>query len=197
MTKICLKKICYIIAIISTIYSFGANAEIENKGLVCKCFEDKDTRFSCSPDSPIEGLSSYLGIFFKDGIVEVHFLDLQFKKNKYVPVINIEKNDEYLLEPTFVQWPKKYDLGQDAKGYVRFDKGNTFLDRKTLILTNIHEWGHPGNKYRDYRKYDCSSHFQGQYKNPIVGYDNFKNVMDTFREDSEIARNELQKGNKL
>ena len=66
-----MKKNLFIVLIL-TFFSYPSFAEIEGKGLICKCFNDDETRFDCYPDLPVLGISSQLGIFFKDGIVEVY-----------------------------------------------------------------------------------------------------------------------------
>ena len=193
-----MKKNLFIVLIL-TFFSYSSFAEIEGKGLICKCFNDDETRFDCNPDSLdawAAGYMPYVGIFFKDGKVEVHYLSTIRKKNKDVLSIFIQKeSQEYLIEPTYVQWPKEYNLGK-YWGLVYFQHGTTFLDRKSLIMKNVHQWGNPVS-HTDYRKYNCNSMQDMAINNPIVGYKKFKEQMDHFRSSAQFERDKLKEGNKF
>ena len=190
-----MKKNLFIVLIL-TFFSYSSFAEIDGKGFICKCFNDNETAGMCiseSTDNWASGHLPYVGFFFKDGKVEVHYPTSIRKKNKYVLSINIQrKPEEYLIYPTQIQWPKEYNLAK-YRGLVYFEEGLTFLDRKSLILKNIVLF--KGRKY--IRKYNCNSMPEMEINNPIVGYKKFKKEMNKFRQWGEQFQDEIKKGNKF
>ena len=195
MTKLCFRKIYIFFFLIFSLYGYKAFAEIDGKGLICKCV--KNTKVGCLEYKPYQGITPYIGIFFSNKNVKVYSLYRSHNDGKSNLYISSYKEAKYYLEPSFVEWPRPNGVTQIySQGYF-FDKGKTLLNRKTLMLINSYMWGDFANNRTttDEIVYDCNS--TDLYKNPIIGIKTFEKKMDIFRQEGQKIENKLKKGNKF
>ncbi len=170
--------------------SFSAYSEIEGKGLICKCF--LDTVNGCKKNKPYLGQSPFIGIFFENDKVYIHYLIRLYVKNKSKLLIEKDIGASYYEGPAYIQWPRPNGIFQNYNAGYFFDKGTTSLDRQTLILRNEYYWS---DYTYDRIKYDCNS--TDLYTNPINNKKAFNIEIDKFRQEGQKIENEIKKRNKF
>lgn len=187
-------KIRYIF-ILFIFVSFTSHAEINDKGLICKCI--KNSKVNCLEHKPYQGKSPYIGVFFSNNKVNVYSLFRSYSGGKSNLYISKDRGANFYLEPRYIEWPRPNGVTQNYSLEYFFDKGKTLLNRKTLMLSNTYIWGDFANNRTRTDKiiYDCNS--TDLYKNPIIGIKMFKKEIDKFIQEGQKIVDEIKEENKF
>lgn len=199
-----MNKVSFFLTILFIFIAFSSRAQIEGKGLICKC-KTLTTNPKCG--KPFAAINQFvnplstMGVFFKNGKASLYYITETKSRNKVIAKVAKDINSfEYTVNPNQIYWPSIEHATNKKLWYKNYagdsiftiDRGIFEIDRKKLIFrkTNLE-----ASNYENEMIYDCNN--SKTIKNPYKDFKSFFSQMKNISAVENKKLKDLEKGNKF